>query len=210
MELIDLFIKPEHEDESGVLGIALVDSPATEASWTAFTAQKPTLKRYTIQLGSHVKNAFKAVDSEQQILAGALMIPDKKIYRKDIKDGKEREYEVTFRRETIRQIREKFAFRNLNTSVNEMHNNAMPVNAALVQHFEIDSKNGINAPFNEDLADGTWYGYIKVLDKNKWDAFIKTGIYTGFSVEGFFYEQSMEALTESENELLNDLLQEIN
>jgi hypothetical protein len=205
MELINLYIESNPEDRSGVSAIALVDSPAIEEGWMAFANHKPNLKKHTIQLGTH-KGNFKTVNGEQQMLAGALMIPDKKIYRKDIIEGKEKEYEVMFTPKTILQIQEKFAISNRNTAINEMHNSEMPVNAVVIQHFIIDSKNGINAPFNQDLPDGTWYGYIKVLDKNKWDTFIKTGIYTGFSVEGFFYEQSASELNSDEEALLNDLL----
>ena len=208
MELINLFIEANPDDRSGVSAIALVDSPAIEEGWMAFANQKPTLKRHIIQLGSQ-KGNFEAVNGEQQMLAGALMIPNKKIYRKDVIDGKEKEYEVIFTPETIKMIQEKYAISNRNTAINEMHNNTMPVNAVVVQQFIIDSKNGINAPFKQDLPDGTWYGYIKVLDKNKWDTFIKTGIYTGFSVEGFFYEQSNEALTKEEDDLFNELLTEL-
>jgi hypothetical protein len=195
-----------------VSGIALVDAPATEAGWTAFNsqAQKPVLKKYSIQLGSN-KGNFAAVNGDKMILAGALMIPNKQIYRKEIdaETGKEREFEVTFTSDTIAKIQEKFALSNRNTAINEMHNANMPVKAAVVQHFIIDRKAGINPPFGEDLPDGTWYGYVKLFDKEKWETFIKTGIYTGFSVEGHFYEQPVESLTEAEESLFNDLLNEL-
>jgi hypothetical protein len=207
MELIDLFVKDG--DDSGVSGIALVDSPAIEVGWNAFNSQQ-RLKKYTIQLAQE-KGNFKAFNGEQQVLAGALMIPNKQIYRKEIdpETKKEREFEVRFKPEVIAKIQEKFAIANRNTAINEMHNANMPVNAALVQHFIIDRKAGINPPFGEDLPDGTWYGYIKVFDKAKWDTFIKTGIYTGFSVEGQFYEQPSTVLTKEEEALFNDLLGEV-
>lgn len=208
MELINLFIEANPEDKSGVSAIALVDSPATEEGWMAFASQKPNLKRHVIQLGSH-KGNFAAVEGEQQMLAGALMIPNKKIFRKEMVEGVEKEYEVIFTPETIKMIQEKFAISNRNTAINEMHNSKMPVNAVVIQHFIIDSKNGINAPFNQKLEDGSWYGYIKVLDKNKWDTFIKTGIYTGFSVEGFFYEEPFTKLSKEEDDLFNELLTEL-
>lgn len=203
MELIDLYIK--EGDESGVSGIALVDSPAIEMGWNAFNSQK--MKRYVLELGSQKSN-FNQVVGDQQVLAGALMIPDKKIYRKDKdEEGKEKEYEVVFSVDTVKKIQEKFAISNSNTAINEMHNKNMPVKAGLIQHFIIDRKAGINPPFGEDVPDGTWYGYIKVFDKSKWDTFIKTGIYTGFSVEGYFYEQpASDALTSDENDLFDELL----
>lgn len=208
MELINLFVKDN--DDSGVSGIALVDAPATEASWTAFNSHTPVLKKYSIQLGAN-KGNFNAVSGDKQILAGALMIPNKQIYRKEVdpETQKEREFEVVFTPDTIAKIQEKFAISNRNTAINEMHNSNMPVKAAVIQHFIIDRKAGINPPFGEDLPDGTWYGYIKLFDKEKWDTFIKTGIYTGFSVEGQFYEQPVKSLSEAEETLFNDLLNEL-
>lgn len=207
MELINLFVK--EGDDSGVSGIALVDSPAIESGWTAFNSHAK-LKKYTIQLASN-KGNFNAVNGDQQVLAGPLMIPNKQIYRKELdpETQKEREFEVVFTPQTIAKIQEKFAISNRNTAINEMHNANMPVKAAVIQHFIIDRKAGINPPFGEDLPDGTWYGYIKVFDKEKWDTFIKTGIYTGFSVEGHFYEQPVQSLSEAEETLFNDLLDEL-
>ncbi len=194
MELIELIINENPEDQSGVSAIALVDSPAIESSFHAFKNQ---LKKHTIFLGTN-KGNYQPIEGDKQILAGALMIPDIEIYRKE----GDKEFNVTFTSETIKQIQEKFALRNSNTSINQMHNNATPVNGGLIQHFIIDKKQGINAPFGQDLPDGTWYGYIKVNDKAVWDNFIKTGIYTGFSVEGNFYEQPAdEFITELEKVL---------
>lgn len=205
MELINLFIEEGFEDKSGVSAIALVNEPAIESGWVAFNKAKPELKKYSIQLASQ-KGDLVPVEGEQQMLFGAFMIPNIKIPRID-EQGKQ--FNVVFTKETIKKISEKFALSNINTSINEMHNNDMPVKGGVVQHFIIDSKNGINAPYGLKLVDGTWAGFIKVADKNKWDAFIKTGIYTGFSVEGFFYEQPVKSLSEAEESLFNDLLNEV-
>lgn len=199
MDLINLIIDPNPADRSGVSAIALVDSPAIEEGWIAFNKQSGrVLKKYTIQLGGQ-KGDFKPIDSDKQIVAGALMVPDKKIYRRDT-DG--REYEVEFTPETIRLIQEKFASSNRNTAINEMHNADAPVQAALIQHFIIDRTAGILPPLGQDhLPDGTWYGYVKINDKKKWDEYIKTGTYTGFSVEGHFYEEPKT----KEDDYLSDL-----
>jgi len=187
MELIRLFISEDLADKSGVSAIALVDSPAIEEGWMAFLKanQDTKLKRYSIQLANQ-KGDFAPV-GDQQLLAGALMVPNKKILRKE----GDREFEVYFTPDDIKKIQEKFALSNINTSLNQMHNNSFPVAGGVVQHFIIDRKQGIMPPLGQEhLEDGTWFGYIKVKDKSKWEEYIKTGIYTGFSVEGFFYEES--------------------
>ena len=205
MELINLFINEDFEDKSGVSAIALVNEPATESGWVAFNKQSK-LKKYSIQLASQ-KGDLIPVDADKQMLFGAFMIPDIKIPRIDPETGKQ--FNVVFTKDTIKKISEKFALSNINTNINEMHNNDMPVKGGVVQHFIIDSANGINSPYGLNLVDGTWAGFIKVADKSKWDSFIKTGIYTGFSVEGFFYEQPVKSLSEAEESLFNALLNEI-
>jgi hypothetical protein len=205
MELINLVINEDFEDKSGVSGLAIVDSPAIESPFMAFRDQnKPQLKKYQIQLASK-KGDLVPVEGDQQMLFGAFMIPDMEILRVD-PDGKK--YNVVFTKETIKKISQKFALSNINTAINEMHNTNMPIAGGIVQHFIIDSKAGINAPYNFNFVDGTWCGYVKVLDKNKWDT-IKTGIYTGFSVEGFFYEEPVNSVTDAEQSMYNDLLNEI-
>ena len=80
-----------------------------------------------------------------------------------------------------------------------MHQSNKPVNGTLIQQFIIDRKMGIMPPLGQDhLEDGTWYGYIKVKDKAKWEQYIKTGIYTGFSVEGNFYEEVVTKMSASD------------
>jgi len=196
MDLINLIINEDPNDGSGVSAIALVDAPAIESGFHAFNSQK--LVKHTIFLGTN-KGNYTPIEGDKQILAGALMIPDIEIYRKE----GEKEFNVSFTSETIKQIQEKFALRNANTAINQMHNNDTPVNGGLIQHFIIDRKTGVMPPFKSDLPDGTWYGYIKVNDKAVWDNFIKTGIYTGFSVEGNFYEQPSDSFLADLEKVLN-------
>jgi hypothetical protein len=200
MELINLFIDPNIQDKSGVSAIALVDSPAIEEGWVAFNKQNPNLKHYKIEFANE-KDQLKPVEGDKQICAGPLMIPNKKIYRRD----GEKEYEVIFTPETIRLIQEKFSLQNRNTAINEMHQTTAVVNGGLVSHFIIDRKKGYMPPYGMDhLEDGTWFGEIKINDKDKWDTFIKTGIYTGFSVEGFFYEA--QVMSDSDLKELDEIL----
>ena len=200
MELIDLYIDENLEDNSGVNGIATVDSPAIEQGYFAFNKNKKTLR---LTLGTN-KGNFAPISSDKQILAGALMIPDMEIYRND--NGKE--YNCRFTKDTIQKIVKKFSILGYNNSINEMHDSSKPINnSVLYQHFIIDRAMGINPPLNQDhLPDGTWFGFVYVGDKKVWDEFIKTGIYTGFSVEGNFYEQTVSELSEDEAKAIIDAI----
>jgi hypothetical protein len=200
MELIDLYIDENLEDNSGVNGIATVDSPAIEQGYFAFNKNKKTLR---LTLGTN-KGNFAPISSDRQILAGALMIPDMEIYRND--NGKE--YNCRFTKDTIQKIVKKFSILGYNNSINEMHDSNKPINnSVLYQHFIIDRAMGINPPLNQNhLPDGTWFGFVYVGDKKVWEDFIKTGIYTGFSVEGNFYEQTVSELSEDEAKAIIDAI----
>jgi hypothetical protein len=200
MELIDLYIDENLEDNSGVNGIATVDSPAIEQGYFAFNKTKKTLR---LTLGTN-KGNFAPISADKQILAGALMIPDMEIYRND--NGKE--YNCRFTKDTIQKIVKKFSILGYNNSINEMHDLSKPINnSVLYQHFIIDRAMGINPPLNQNhLPDGTWFGFVYVGDKKVWEDFIKTGIYTGFSVEGNFYEQTVSELSEDEAKAIIDAI----
>lgn len=181
MDVINLYIKPDLADSSGVSANSIVNSPATEEGFFAFNQE---LKKVRIELAAKAGD-FKPV-GDQQILMGALMVPNIEIPRAE----GDKQYLVKFTPETIAQIVEKFAARNINTSINQMH--STPVDAVMIQHFIINRDLGIMPPLGQDhLPNGTWFGIVKVNDKNVWDNFVKTGIYRGFSVEGYFYEEQI-------------------
>lgn len=174
-------------DESGVEAIALVDRPATEYNWRAFNEQP--------------KYKFEA-DKEKRIISGALMVADLPIYRKDEKYG---EHYVMFTKETIQQIALKFAKQGLMKSVNKMHQPSLLADGVyLFEMFLIDKERGISTPKGfDELPDGSWFGSMKVDNDDVWDNFIKTGVYKGFSVEGYFKPQEEPTLDE---EVLREVL----
>jgi hypothetical protein len=194
MELIDLTIEDDVKDASGVTAIATVDSPAIEQGYFAFGSNKE-LKTIRVTCGSQ-KGNFAAPIGDRQILAGALMIPDMAIPRID--DKTKKEYNVKFSAKTIEQIVKKHAKLSYANNVNQMHDNTRMINDSyLYQSFIINRAMGVNPPLGQEhLPDGTWFGFIYIGDKNVWDEYIKTGIYTGFSVEGNFYESVATELSD--------------
>jgi hypothetical protein len=161
------FLVPENDDEIGVSAVALVDYPAIEMNWQAFSS-----KQYQ----------FKA-DSEKRIISGPLMVAELPIYRRD-ESG---EYYGLFTADDIYNIVKKF-FRNNNTAqVNMMHDSQSMVSGVyMIESFIIDSKRGILSPTGYSLTEGSWFGSFKVDNDDVWDNYIKTGDFKGFSVEGMF------------------------
>lgn len=157
------------DDKSGVDFIAMVDQPAIEMTWQMFESRKQLFK----------------IDSERQIVSGALMVADLPIYRRDDKMG---EYYVVFDAAMIEKIQHKFMANGYTKNFNLMHNPEQTTQVAtLFNSFLIDSKMGIKTPEGYDeLPDGSWYGSVKINDANFWEQNIKAGKVLGFSVEGFF------------------------
>lgn len=159
--------------EDRVEAIAFVDNPAIQRNWMAFNDQ--------------TKFEFSAVDTEKKIVAGPLMVAEMPIYR----NYQGKEFFVKFSAKTIEAIVDKFMAEGRINAFNYMHNEEQVINDVyLQQSFIIDSTKGINTPQGyETLADGSWFGFVKVNNDEIWNDFVKTGKLKGFSVEGNFSQK---------------------
>jgi hypothetical protein len=152
---------------------------------------------------------FAVQDEAQRIVQGALMIPGKRIYRRDEDTGSE--YFVTFTAETIKAIALKFMRKRYQGNVNIMHDGGQIVpGAVLFETWLKDSTRGVGGMKGyEDLPDGTWFGSIKIEDEDTW-AQVMDGKLQGFSVEGVFgyskVEQEPEAAMMSQ---IIDILKQV-
>jgi hypothetical protein len=183
----------DEEGQTGVTAVALVDDPAIKINWIAFHQNKP-FKFETISEG----------DAEKRIISGPLMLADTPIFRSD----KRGEYNVVFDADTIEKIVEKYHKNAFEKNVNPMHNSMMLLPDIFMRSdFIINRARGFNPPKGfEGLPDGSWFGEFKVLDDKTWNEFVKTGVFKGFSVEGYFNEEPAETLTDSEIELIAELV----
>ncbi len=161
-------LKINAADNSIVSGIALVEQPAIESNFLAFS------KEYQYQ-------DFAANDDKQELL-GAAMIPDQLIYRFDKKTKEE--FEVFFTSETIREIAQQYFKSGFQSNMNLNHS-SVPAKSYIFQSFIVDSARGVNAPTGIDAPNGSWIIGVKVEDKDVWND-IKAGKTKGFSIEGMF------------------------
>jgi hypothetical protein len=166
------------------------------------------------QIDKQKMQAFTVVNEEERIVVGPAMIPDKKIFRRDM-DGTE--YEVFFTKETIRTIAEKFFKKGFQTNGNEMHDLSKPVDLVFFQSWIADESKGIPKMKQfESLPDGTWFLGAKINSDEAW-AKVKDGTFRGFSVEGMFdmmpVKMSMKMTEEAAAKIiigqLKDLLQNV-
>ena len=173
-----IFKKDETE---GVFGISLVESPAMESNFIALSKQKE------IQL--------KTIDKEKRILLGAVLIPDKPIYRNQ--NGKE--FNIVFPAETIRLSMENFyeqGYQNISSLEHDGKEKIKDVTfvESWIKEDEVNDKSvkyGMTEPV------GTWFAAMKVNNDEIWNDFVKTGKVKGFSIDGFFDLERINLKTEN-------------
>lgn len=182
----------DDDDTTGVEAVALVDHPAIEKNWVAFSGEQ---KPYS----------FATVNADKRIISGALMIADLPIYRRDDMG----EYYVIFNRSTIETISQKYMRNGFLKNVNAMHDPNQKIDGVyLWQNWIIDKSNGITPPsYYQNMTDGSWYGMFKVDNQPLWNDYIKTGIFKGFSVEGIFEHKYLVDKAKSQIDSLAERIQ---
>lgn len=173
------------EDEP-LTDISLVNEPAIESNWMCFSRQ---VKEYHFS------------DDEKHIITGAVMIPDKLIYRRD-GNG---EYNVYFSADTIRQTAENYlkALKNNTFTLEHGDNtNKVSIVESWIKETDVDKSTALGL----DVPVGTWLISAKVNSPELWQE-IKLGRFNGFSIAGTFRTKNEdEAIIEEAEEYLNNIL----
>jgi len=184
MKIIELILD-EEQDDIGVDAISIVESPAIESDFVA-------LKNQEIKLAE--------VDKEKKILMGALLIPNKPIYR----NGGEGEYYIFFSKDTIVKASQMFLQNGKQSNSTLEHNQALN-GLTLVESWIIEDKvHDKSVKYGMDLPLGTWMGSVKVNNEDVWNEYVKTNKVKGFSIEGYFADK-MET---PKDKTLGDLMSE--
>ena len=189
MRIIELILDEEDID-AGVEAISIVESPAIESDFVA-------LKNQEVKLAE--------VDKEKKILMGALLIPDKPIYR----NGSEGEYYIFFSKDTIIKASQMF-LQNGNQSRSTLEHAQALNGLTLVESWIVEDKaKDKTALYGLDVPVGTWMGSVKVNNEDVWNEYVKTNKLKGFSIEGYFADK-MEAPKEAiEEQMAEQLLNQI-
>ena len=184
-----LQINPGTDDNTGVDCISVVNAPAIEKNFIAFSAAE--------------REKFQVTDNARQIVTGPIMIPDKMIYRnqKDEQGNIIDEWYVFADKQTIYQVMQKFfqTQRTANTSLE--HDGALLNGVYLIESFQVDSTRGICPPAGYGaIPDGTWFGSMKVDVPEIWAAIVG-GTFNGFSIEGLFTYEPTPIVIQHKSEL---------
>ena len=190
MKIIELILD---EDEAiGVEAISVVENPAIESDFIALNNQEIKLAE---------------INKEKRLLMGALLIPQKPIYRKS---GKE-EYYIFFSKKTVARASQMY-LQNGNQSQSTLEHDKQLKGLTLVESWIVEDKEkDKTALYGLDVPLGSWVGSVKVDNDEIWNDYVKTGKVKGFSIEGYFadkLERPNEELKEelsAEDKLINEL-----
>lgn len=169
MNLIELIID-EKDEMSGVDAISVVATPAIESNFVA-------LKSEEIKLAE--------VSNEKRILMGAVLIPEKPIYRRNGED----EYYIYFSKDTVNKASQLF-FKNGNQNNWTLEHDKSIKGLTVVESWIVeDTQKDKSAIYNLSVPVGTWMASVKVEDDTIWNEYVKTGKVKGFSLEGYFADK---------------------
>lgn len=186
MNLIELIID-EKDEMIGVDAISVVATPAIESNFVA-------LKSEEIKLAE--------VSNEKRILMGAVLIPEKPIYRRNGED----EYYIYFSKDTVNKASQLF-FKNGNQNNWTLEHNKSIKGLTVVESWIVeDTQKDKSAIYNLSVPVGTWMASVKVEDDTIWNEYVKTGKVKGFSLEGYFADK-LE--TKKELSKQHDLVEQI-
>tara|TARA_R110000868_G_scaffold16803_1_gene74504 strand:- start:618 stop:1226 length:609 start_codon:yes stop_codon:yes gene_type:complete len=191
MRIVELILDEDQED-SGIEAISIVESPAIESDFVSLNSQEIKLAE---------------IDKEKRLLLGALLIPNKPIYR----NGDEGEYYIFFSKNTIVKASQMYlrnGYQNNSTLEHDQALKGLTLVESWIVEDEVQDKSrkyGLNVPV------GTWMGAVKVNNEEIWQEYVKTNKVKGFSIEGYFadkMERPKESIKEDlsiEDKIINEI-----
>jgi len=191
MRIVELIL--DDQEITGIEAISVVENPAIEEDFIA-------LKNEEIKLAE--------VSGEKRILLGALLIPNKPIYRRKGDD----EYYIYFSKDTVEKASQLYLQNGNQNKATLEHQHSINgltlVESWIVEDEKYDKsrKYGLNVPV------GTWMGAVKVNNDEIWETYVKEKRVKGFSIEGYFadkMERPKEPINDFDEDEAQDMLKHI-
>ena len=151
--------------DSDVYCISLVQDPAIESNFIYLSKEKP------VQICLN--------KDEKHIVMGAVLIPDKPIYRNQ--DGEE--FYIQFSAETIEKLAYQYLAKDRVYSFTQQHEDVAD-DIYVVETWLKTSENDKSKDYGIDVPIGSWLMAAKVENEEIWNK-IKSGEMNGFSIEAF-------------------------
>lgn len=176
MDIVELIL---NDDNEGIEAISIVESPAIEIDFIALKKQE------------EVK--FKTIDEEKRLLMGAILVPDKPIYRKN----GDQEYYIYFTKDTVRKSAQMYLKKGFQHQSTLEHTEDKLKGITLVESWIVeDSEKDKSAFYGFSVPVGTWFGAMRIDNDDIWNDYVKTGKVKGFSIEGFFSQKENKEVEE--------------
>ena len=189
MKIVELVL--DEEDElNGIEAISIVENPAIEEDFVALKDQQVKLAE---------------VDKEKKILMGALLIPNKPIYRQS---GDE-EYYIYFSRDTVLKASQKYlksGNQKNSTLEHQMNIQGLTLVESWIKEDKVHDK---SVKYGMDVPIGTWMGSVKVDNDEVWENYVKTGLVKGFSIEGYFADKAESPKDKGIKEEAEELIEKV-
>jgi len=169
MKIIELILD-EAQDIMGIDAISIVENPAIEENFLALKADEIKLAE---------------VNKEKKVLMGALLVPNKPIYR----NGPEGDYYIYFSKDTVEKASQLY-LKNGNQNNSTLEHQHELNGLTLVESWIVeDSKYDKSRKYGLNVPVGTWMGSVKVNNEDVWNEYVKSGKVKGFSIEGYFVDK---------------------
>jgi GTPase SAR1 family protein len=179
----------------------MIEDDATDEVFAVSFVESPAIERDFVFFGKEVH--FQAVDDEKRLVAGPLLIPNKKILRFD---GLGNEYFVYFSEDTVEKLARKFLMKKYNDSVTVEHEQKVK-GVNLVESWVIEqSQKDKSNIYGYTLPKKTWFGIYKVENEDVWKK-VKDGTFKGFSVEALVEHRKSDLKLSLEKQI-KDLTEE--
>lgn len=163
------------EDAIGLYTVSLVENPAFETEWLAFSKDKEEIDFQRLM--------FSVMGDEMQRKVMVVICrADFPILRKK---GNELIY-VVFSKDVIKEMSQRFLANGFQNSVNIEHKeNSFVDGVEMEQLFIKDVEKGVDPQGFENIEDGSLFAVYKVNNDEVWEG-IKSGVWRSVSLEGLF------------------------
>ena len=193
MRIVELVLD-EDQEMAGIEAISIVESPAIEADFVALKADEIKLAE---------------VDKEKKILMGALLIPNKPIFRNS--DDQD-DYYIYFSKDTVEKASQLYLKNGNQNNTTLEHQHSLSGLTLVESWLVVDEKFDKSRKYGMNVPIGTWMGSVKVNNDDVWNDYVKTGKVKGFSIEGYFadkMERPNDSVGLSKDEKLINQIKEI-
>ena len=170
MRIVELVLD-EDQEMAGIEAISIVESPAIEADFVALKADEIKLAE---------------VDKEKKILMGALLIPNKPIFRNS--DDQD-DYYIYFSKDTVEKASQLYLKNGNQNNTTLEHQHSLSGLTLVESWLVVDEKFDKSRKYGMNVPVGTWMGSVKVNNDDVWNDYVKTGKVKGFSIEGYFADK---------------------